>query len=836
MMMDVRELVTKFSFQVNSEAVTKFVSLLKEAETSLDNLGKKTTVNAGKARVEGEKRTQRQIDAIQSKWDKRRSDRLKIATRKQQKADKEQLDYEERRSKVLSARDLSRIKRRIKAEETANKLIAKQQEEANKKADKEQLAYETRRSKVLSARDKQRSDRRALAIKQEQLLRDIRSSNVDFDRAFKPKPSFLPKETENVGLPDLFGKTEKSLSKELDALLKPMAKFQNKVADNQIKVEKKTQEKIADIQKRWDDRRFNRQLKNIRSSNVDFDRAFKPKPSFLPKETENVGLPDLFSKTEKSLSKELDALFKPMAKEVKRTEEEALAYNARRSKVLQRHSVSRLKRRIRNAEQPTPTGGGGGGFSLADTYFNVQLLKDAYQLFYNIAEATRQTAVNILRTNDALSMSIAKIGVITGDTKNASKNFKELLDISAETGSEIGVIEEIFNRLSMGKEGLGATTDQIIDFTSAIAKMSAFSEGGAAQQGALRQLGQMFGGTYIQAQEWNSIVDGLPMVASKIAKAMGTTREAMTFKIRQQTKDSPAYLISDIFPKLLKILPEIEAEFNNLPPTLNRTLNKAGVGLLKFSLNLKESVKMPELDAFYSRLDGTIQKIFEWADANKALIGTNINSFFGTLGDVLGSVDTQLKDTKGSAIILNDTFYILNQTVKFIKGTFDALLWTLQQIKPLMEWMQQHPTATNVTVGAGGGAIIGGRVAGPTGAGVGAAVGGLAGFIKSQNDKAQPMINQINKYNAEKNLRRLQGLKQGKSIDQINKEEIPFYHNFGRSPQSIGTKGGGVTVVQNNTFNGNSATPSQQKQTARMVHPATGNAVSTAIQKRSVGH
>ena len=385
MMMDVRELVTKFSFQVNSKAVKDFIGLLAKAETSLDNLGKKTTVNAGKARVEGEKRTQRQIDAIQSKWDKRRSDRLKIATRKQQKADKEQLDYEERRSKVLSARDLSRVKRRIKAEETANKLIAKQQEEANKKAEKQQLDYETRRSKVLSARDKQRSDRRALAIKQEQLLqerlrkgfsggksqvagwfdnvyagrakeikatikeingllgqtvqepknkglafrinaeqskrlreiqrlRDIRSSNVDFDRAFKPKPSFSSKETENVDLPNLFGKTEKSLSKELDALFKPMAKLQNKVADNQIKVEKKTQEKIADIQKRWDDRRFNRQLKNIRSSNIYFDKAFRPKPSFSAKETQNVGLPDLFSKTEKSLSKELDALLKPMAK------------------------------------------------------------------------------------------------------------------------------------------------------------------------------------------------------------------------------------------------------------------------------------------------------------------------------------------------------------------------------------------------------------------------------------------------------------------------------------------------------------------------------------------
>jgi TP901 family phage tail tape measure protein len=56
------------------------------------------------------------------------------------------------------------------------------------------------------------------------------------------------------------------------------------------------------------------------------------------------------------------------------------------------------------------------------------------------------------------------------------------------------------------------------------------------------------------------------------------------------------------------------------------------------------------------------------------------------------------------------------------------------------------------------------------------------------------------------------------------------------NPQSISSKGGGVTITQNNNFAGSSATPAQQKQTARMVHPATGNAVSTAMQKRSVGN
>jgi len=547
----------------------------------------------------------------------------------------------------------------------------------------------------------------------------------------------------------------------------------------QEREDKKAEARRKDIQKRWDDRRNKRYTEEQRYQ------------QWL--ERGSIGQRDRTLRMFPSMK-------------LNRTGSEDLVSHARKVK---------LDLFKNQSLQPTPTGGGS-GFSLADTYFNVQLLKDAYQLFYNIAEATRQTAVNILRANDGLNMSIAKIGVITGDTKNASKNFKELLDISAQTGSEIGVIEEIFNRLSMGKQGLGATTEQITQFTGAMAKLSAFSEGGAAQQGALRQLGQMFGGAYIQAQEWNSIVDGLPAVATKIAKAMGTTREAMTFKIRQQTKDSPAYLIKDIFPRFLKILPEIDAEFNKLPPTLDRTLNKAGVGLLKFSLNLKESVKMPELDSFYSNLDKAVAKVFEWADANKALIGTNINIFFKNLNDllawfmaeiskpediniftkalkdtkdVLKSINTALKDSKPIADTLTSPAGIL--ALGLMKQTLESLISPLTLIASLVS-----------TIGSGFNAI---------------------------ND-----FNVNNTVNSLRDRRKL-----GATTDQLRSEG---YSNsiLGKAgllgtpiiyPKQLG--GGSVTnISQKITVQGGTGTPAQQKQAGQNI----ANHARVAIQKGSVGH
>ena len=202
---------------------------------------------------------------------------------------------------------------------------------------------------------------------------------------------------------------------------------------------------------------------------------------------------------------------------------------------------------------------------------------------------------------------------------------------------------------------------------------------------------------------------------------------------------------------------------------------------------------MPELDGIYSKMDETVKKVLEWANANKTLIGTNINSFFGTLSGALESVNNQLKDTKGTSEAINNAFYLLNGTVKVLKFTFDAFLWTLNAIANTIKWIGENSAILH--------------------------------YLKGVED-----------FKVQKAFR--QSLDTNPSLNSsLVGKVMPLGGMLNRNPQSgFGAKGGGVTVVQNNSFNGNSATKGEQKQTARMVHPATGNAVSTAIQKRSVGH
>lgn len=70
-------------------------------------------------------------------------------------------------------------------------------------------------------------------------------------------------------------------------------------------------------------------------------------------------------------------------------------------------------------------------------------------------------------------------------------------------------------------------------------------------------------------------------------------------------------------------------------------------------------------------------------------------------------------------------------------------------------------------------------------------------------------------------------VKQG--VQRENPLKNPLY-GFGANPQGAFSKGGSTTIIQNNNFAGSSATPAQQKQTARMVGTSANQGVDKALK------
>lgn len=112
-----------------------------------------------------------------------------------------------------------------------------------------------------------------------------------------------------------------------------------------------------------------------------------------------------------------------------------------------------------------------------------------------------------------------------------------LFAIAQRGGASIEAMASLFGRLSGAQKDIGASTDQLIQFTEGVslALKIAGTDAGAAS-GALMQLGQALGSSRIQAEEFNSIVDqGKPILqaaANNIEEAAGNVS-----KLKQLVND-----------------------------------------------------------------------------------------------------------------------------------------------------------------------------------------------------------------------------------------------------------------------------------------------------------
>jgi tape measure domain-containing protein len=95
----------------------------------------------------------------------------------------------------------------------------------------------------------------------------------------------------------------------------------------------------------------------------------------------------------------------------------------------------------------------------------------------------------------------------------------KLFEISNRTQTSVEANAVLYGRLSAAQKALGASSDDLFKFTEAVGNALKINntEAGAAS-GALLQLSQAMGGTNIQAEEFNSIVDGMRPLLAAAAK------------------------------------------------------------------------------------------------------------------------------------------------------------------------------------------------------------------------------------------------------------------------------------------------------------------------------
>ena len=183
-----------------------------------------------------------------------------------------------------------------------------------------------------------------------------------------------------------------------------------------------------------------------------------------------------------------------------------------------------------------------------------------------LAETTRR----ILKTGDSFQMLKNRINAMLGDMEKSKIVFSELQKISELTGSSIQTTAGGFQKLLFAKDTVGATTSEMVQLTKAMTQLGMISDSDVGQMNsAMLQFSQgLISGTF-QAQEFQSVLEGIPAIAQYMADGMGITRDEL-IKLKKEGKLTS----KDVFDALISQTDEINKKAQSLPMNMDRGFSR----------------------------------------------------------------------------------------------------------------------------------------------------------------------------------------------------------------------------------------------------------------------
>lgn len=115
-----------------------------------------------------------------------------------------------------------------------------------------------------------------------------------------------------------------------------------------------------------------------------------------------------------------------------------------------------------------------------------------------------------------------KVAGLSGD--ELTKTYEDLFKVAQENGTPIETLVGLYSKAAQAQTNLGASSDELIAFSTAVAQALRVSGTSATEaSGALMQLGQSISGNVVQAEEYNSLIDGAYPLLQAAAAGMRET-------------------------------------------------------------------------------------------------------------------------------------------------------------------------------------------------------------------------------------------------------------------------------------------------------------------------
>jgi tape measure domain-containing protein len=284
---------------------------------------------------------------------------------------------------------------------------------------------------------------------------------------------------------------------------------------------------------------------------------------------------------------------------------------------------------------------------------------------------TLETARRTLMLSDSMGMLKDRLNAVVGETEKAEYIFKQLTKISATTGSSIDTLASSFQRFIFAKETLSATDAQLLTLTKSFSELGLISGASVDQmKNATLQLSQGLTSGKFQAEEFNSVIENVPLTLNYIAEGMGITTAQLI-----QMKREGELLSKDVFDALISQAEAITKQAEQMPMRLSRGFQRLqlGINLALTQIDETNSITL-KLGGILAKAGEEAQKlpfIFEamYIQAQKfmdenAKLKQFIVTFAGLYGSIL-AVNVALSATRGLMFLINkaNPFILLTTSV-----------------------------------------------------------------------------------------------------------------------------------------------------------------------------
>jgi len=221
-----------------------------------------------------------------------------------------------------------------------------------------------------------------------------------------------------------------------------------------------------------------------------------------------------------------------------------------------------------------------------------------------------------------------------------------LIAVANRNGIAIETLGELYGRLGRVSGEMGASQEDILRVTSAVAAALKV-QGTSAQeaQGALLQLSQAIPSARIEMEEFGSLIDGLPVLLQAAAKYIDGTGGSVN-KLRALIKDrkGPGVSGQDFFTAILRASRDLEQQASRSQLTIANSLQVLGNQLSRYVGLADDNVGATE------RISGAILKLADNLDTIIPALTTLATVF---VGRYVGSATASTVATIRATIAVN---------------------------------------------------------------------------------------------------------------------------------------------------------------------------------------